>query len=129
MRAKPRILPLATVGPPSPTPIASPQKLGKPGQALWDRIQNEYRIEDAGGIELLTQACFAADRAHSLAAIIARDGETIDTKIGLKEHPCLKSEMAARSFVVRTLERLGLTLEAIKPVGRPSARWRGDHAD
>jgi len=41
----------------------------------------------------------------------------------LREHPGLKHELAARSFVVRTLARLGLDVEAIKPVGRPAARY------
>jgi hypothetical protein len=42
------------------------------------------------------------------------------TKQGLKDHPALKHELANRSFVVRTLHRLGLDVEAIKPVGRPA---------
>jgi len=38
----------------------------------------------------------------------------------------LKHELAARSFAVRTLARLGLEVEAVKPVGRPPAKaWGG----
>jgi hypothetical protein len=37
----------------------------------------------------------------------------------MKEHPLLKHELAARAFVCRTLQRLGLDVEAIKPPGRP----------
>jgi len=88
-------------------------------------IQSEYDIRDSAGAELLTQACLSADRAASLAAIIARDGETIETKIGMKEHPLLKSELGARSFVVRCIEKLGLTLEPIGRIGRPGGGWRG----
>jgi hypothetical protein len=51
---------------------------------------------------------------------IDRDGEVIRTKQGLRDHPGLKHELANRSFVVRTLSRLGLDVEAIKPVGRPA---------
>jgi hypothetical protein len=41
--------------PAAPIPVAPPRKLGKPGQALWDRVQSAYHIEDAGGVELLAQ--------------------------------------------------------------------------
>jgi len=110
---------LTIVEPPTFTPIAPPRKLGKAGQALWDAVQNEFRIEDCGGVELLMQACLAADRAEALAARIDKDGETIHTAMGLKAHPCLKDELAARSFICRTLQRLGITDEAIRPIGRP----------
>jgi hypothetical protein len=112
----------ATVSPP-------PRKLGKTGRVLWDTVMTEYQIHDIGGVELLMQACLAADRADALAEIINRDGETIHTKSGLRAHPCLKDELQNRAFVVRTLERLGLNIESIKPsVGRPPSGfgWRGD---
>jgi hypothetical protein len=38
-----------------------------------------------------------------------------------KEHPLVKHELAARSFVVRTLARLGLDVDHAKPVGRPGS--------
>jgi hypothetical protein len=68
---------------------------------------------------MLFQICAAADRAVECASMIARDGPVISTKHGLKEHPLLKIELASRSFVVRTLQRLGLDVEAVKPQGRP----------
>jgi hypothetical protein len=104
------------------------RKLGKAGTALWGRVQSEYRIEDAGGSELLLQACSALDRAEALAERIAVDGETFRTRLGVpKSHPAIKDELAARAFVVRTLERLGITSENVKPVGRPGAvtSWSG----
>jgi hypothetical protein len=96
-----------------------PRKLGAAGESLWNRVQSEYRIVDVGGIELLTQACLAADRADALAAVIEADGERIVTKSGIKDHPCLKHELAARAFIVKTLQRLGITDEPIKCVGHP----------
>jgi hypothetical protein len=65
------------------------------------------------------QACLAQDRADELAAIIDQDGARIVTKTGIKDHPCLKHELAARAFICRTLQRLGITDEVIKPVGPP----------
>jgi hypothetical protein len=79
----------------------------------------EYRIEDAGGIELLCQACAALDRAEALAAAIAEDGAVVHTRSGPKSHPSCRDELQNRAFVVRTLERLGLNVEAIKSPGRP----------
>jgi hypothetical protein len=54
------------------------------------------------------------------ASQIDRDGELIPTRSGLKEHPGLKGELANRAFVSRTLQRLGLDVEPVRPdVGRP----------
>jgi hypothetical protein len=108
-----------------------PRKLGEPGLALWRAIHTDYRIEDVGSLELLTQICAALDRAERLAAVINGDGEMIRTKSGVKPHPCLPHELAARSFVCRTLARLGLTSEPIAPIGRPPrpVGWRPPDAD
>jgi hypothetical protein len=97
-----------------------PRKLGEHGLKLWNAVQGEYRIDDIGGVEILAQVCAALDRAEALAAQIAIDGETVMTKAGLREHP---------GFVCRNLQRLGLNVEALKPIGRPSG-WspsRHDH--
>ena len=96
--------------------------LGNHGTILWRAIMAEYQIDDGGGVEMLTAACQQLDRAESLREQIDRDGDIIRTKAGLPDHPGLKHELAARAFVVRTLARLGLDVEAIKPVGRPPAR-------
>jgi hypothetical protein len=114
---------------PTLTGIAPPRKLGQYGLSLWNSIQTAYRIDDVGGIELLAQACAAADRVEALAERINADGEVVHTRTGPKAHPALRDELAGRAFIVRTLERLGLNVETIKPVGRPSGGWRGNHAD
>ena len=104
----------------APSAGGPPRKLGPSGTALWRSVTAAYGIEDAGGIEMLAQACQALDRAEALRAAIDRDGEIVRTKAGPKDHPGLKHELANRSFVVRTLQRLGLDVEAIRPVGRPT---------
>jgi hypothetical protein len=113
---------LTLVQPPSTSP-SPPRKLGEHGLALWSRVNGEYDISDAGGIELLAQACAAVDRAEALAECVGRDGVVIYAKQGPKAHPALKEELAARAFICRTLQRLGINVEAIKPPGRP-----GGHA-
>ena len=78
-----------------------------------------YQIDDEGGRELLTLACEALDRAESLRQQIQRDGEVIATRMGIRNHPALKHELANRSFVSKTLVRLGLDVEPVRGIGRP----------
>jgi|SRR5215472_14728115 len=106
---------------PISTAIKPPRKLGDLGSSLWESVQAEYRIDDAAGIELLMQACAAADRIARLSEMIDRDGEMIETKNGPRAHPALREELSQRRFICRTLERLGLNLEPTRPVGRPTS--------
>jgi hypothetical protein len=102
-----------------------PRKLGEAGLNLWNAVQAEYKIDDCGGVELLAQCCAAADRVEALAERIAADGEVIRSRNGLREHPGLRPELAGRSFIVRTLQKLGITSEAIKLPGRPGSGGLG----
>jgi hypothetical protein len=107
-------------GSPEAVPVASPDKLGPVGQALWDRIHREYRIEDAGGCEMLVLACLARDRAATCREQIDQDGEIIKTKNGPREHPLMRAELAAMAFCVKTLRALGLDVEPLRATaGRP----------
>jgi Phage terminase, small subunit len=108
--------PLQLIGNPPATP-QPPRPLGKHGLQLWQRITGEYRIEDSGGQEMLAQACEAANRAQECSATIDKEGGTFDTDRGPKEHPLLKLELANRAFVVRTLQKLGLNYEPVRPTG------------
>jgi hypothetical protein len=100
--------------------LERPQTLGKVGLFLWNRITSAHDISDEGGREMLAQCCAAADRAEALRTQIDQDGETIQTRTGRKDHPLLRHELAARSFVVKTLARLGLNVEPVRGPGRPS---------
>ena len=120
----PRKPPLTLVEPGTTGP-APPRTLNPPGLALWGRIQAEYAIRDAGGVELLTLACEATDRASALAGAIDADGVTIRTRSGIKAHTALRDELAARALAARLLVRLGVTTEPVKSPGRPgnSVGW------
>jgi hypothetical protein len=83
--------------------------LGQAGRTLWDRIQAEYGIHDVGGIELLTNACTGLDRAEALAEAIAAEGVVVPGRFGAKAHPAIAAELAARSFVAKMLQKLGIT--------------------
>ena len=104
---------------PGPTGPKPARKLGEHGMNLWRAIMSEYVIDDAVGIETLTSACQETDRAESLSEQIARDGELIQSERGMREHPALRHQLAARAFVARQLARLGLDVEPLKPIGRP----------
>jgi hypothetical protein len=111
--------PLSLVGDRHSTGPNPPRPLGKYGRAAWDAVQREYAIEDIGGVEMLALVCSAIDRLEALRAEIDRDGEVLRVRGALKSHPAIRDETALRAFVVRTLSRLGLNYEAVKPVGRP----------
>jgi hypothetical protein len=110
-----------------PNPLAPPTGLGEAGAKLWHGIHADYVIDDAGGLAMLAQICAAADRVAEYASTITRDGPTIRTKAGLKDHPLLRHELAAQSFIVRSLHRLGLDIEPARhEIGRPAGPYRGD---
>jgi hypothetical protein len=123
----PKHPPLTLVSP-ATTSIAPPRNLGPHGLNLWNRIQHEYRVDDAGGVEILAQACAGLDRAEELKACIDADGAVVRVRGIPRAHPACKDEIAARAFVVRTLQRLGLSFEAIKsPGGQPRPYgWTGE---
>ena len=117
MAKEPPVALVSTAAAPESQP---PRGIGPDGQSLWQRVMAEYQIEDCGGIEMLAQACQALDRAEALRREIERDGEVLRLRGTIKDHPALKHELANRAFVVRTLARLGLNFEPVKPsVGRP----------
>jgi hypothetical protein len=97
-----------------------PRHLDAPGRAVFDSIMRDYAVTDVVGIEILTIACEALDRAESLRATIMRDGEMLKTRNGTKPHSLLRSELANRMFYIRTLARLDLDTEPARPnPGRP----------
>jgi hypothetical protein len=115
--------PLSIVPPLPATGAEPPVNLGPAGCKLWRSILADYDITDAGGLLLLEQAAFAADRAERLREQIDADGEIIHGRTGPKEHPGLKAEIAARSLLARMLVKLGLHVEPLRPgPGRPPGR-------
>src|SRR5215813_12253207 len=109
--------PNLTVVSPDTTIPDPPIQLGASGLSLWQRIQSEYAIADAGGLELLAQICAAADTVAVLSAEIERDGPVIRTARGTKPNPCLRDLLNHRSFITRTMTKLGINVESVKPMG------------
>src|SRR5262245_6823026 len=124
------IVPLPTAQQPPPRP------LGTHGQALWDRIVQEFRLDDAVAREILCGACQALDRAQLLQAAIDRDGPTVVGPSGsIRAHPGLRDELQNRAFVARSLQRLGLDSELLRsgpgrpPSGGVGISWRDLQGD
>jgi len=95
--------------------------LGKFGLDLWTRVMTAYDIGDVGGIELLTLCCQALDRAECCREEIERAGHMIPSRTGMRSHPLIRDELQCRALAMRTIDRLGINHEAIKPIGRPPA--------
>jgi hypothetical protein len=123
MAKKPR---LTLVDQSAVTVLSPPATLGQTGSTLWRTIMAEYDIRDSGGQEMLKQVCEAADDVAADLAIIKRDGRVIRTKAGLRDHPLIRHALAGRSFVIKSLHRLGLDIEPIRSIGRPTIgnQWR-----
>jgi hypothetical protein len=102
--------------------LEPPRPLGPHGRGLWDSILSENTFDDSAGREMLYHACAALDRAEHCAEIINAEGAVVRSKTGVREHPALRPELANRAFVARTLVRLGLIDEALKPIGRPPTK-------
>jgi hypothetical protein len=79
----------------------------------------EFEVVDAAGLELLTLACEATDRAQKLNALIDADGAVLHGKAGPKAHPALRDELNNRAFAAKCLEKLGVTQQPVRAVGRP----------
>ncbi len=119
--------PLTLVGP-EVTGLQPPFALGKFGRSLWDRIQAEYDVSDAAGVEMLAQACAGADLAERLNEEVERDAAVVRSRGAVRTHPAVKNMIAARAFVVRTLVKLGLNFEPVRvSPGRPGGAfgWMG----
>jgi hypothetical protein len=78
-----------------------------------------YDISDVGGIEMLAVAASAIDRAERCRERINLDGEMIKTRTGMRSHPLIRDELQALALAMRTIDKLGINHELLKPIGRP----------
>jgi hypothetical protein len=127
---KPPETPRFTVVSSEGTGLEPPSSLGAAGAAFWRRVQAEYGIQDIGGLALLEEICAAKDRVESLREAINADGPVVRNKRGggVRGHPALQAELQNRAFIARSLERLGISVEPVKPIGHPTKPfgWTGD---
>jgi hypothetical protein len=119
---------LTVIGPASGrNPIPPPEGLGEAGSKLWTDLHHDYVIDEASGLEMLRQICCTADKVAEYSDTIDRDGAILRTKAGVKEHPLIRHVQTGRSFIVRSLHKLGLDIVTPRTeVGRPASAYRGE---
>jgi P27 family predicted phage terminase small subunit len=108
-------------------PIEFPAHLGDSGRTLWREVQEQYRIEDAGGRQLLLTACEATDRAWRARKLIEQHGEVVLTERGsMRANPACQIERDAWAAQRHALRALNLDTEALRDApGRPPGLQRG----
>ncbi len=110
----------------------TPRQLGKDGGKLWRELRDEYQIDDAAGIALLTTAAECLDRMRAAQETIREHGEVVTDRYNqVKVNPACALEKDARNGFLQALKALNLDLEPIRDrVGRPAGTsipaWKGD---
>jgi hypothetical protein len=99
----------------SSSTLPPPADLGAAGKELWRQITSEFTLESSAEVQQFYQACCMTDRAVKLRKHIDREGEMVEIRGTRRDHPCLKHELGARAFVVRTLANLFPSAAAEKP--------------
>ena len=90
---------------------------------MWVSIINEFGVDDAGSRAVLKEICLTADLVVACREQIAKEGLTIPTKNGSRDHPLTRTLLMSQSFMTRSLIRLGAIADAPKPtMGRPPGR-------
>jgi hypothetical protein len=119
---------LTVIGPASGrNPLPPPEGLGAAGSKLWSDLHRDYVIDEASGLEMLRQICCTADKVAEYSDTVDRDGAILRTKAGVKEHPLIRHVQTGRSFIVRSLHKLGLDIiEPRAGAGRPNGEYRGE---
>jgi hypothetical protein len=110
-----------------PDPLTPPDDLASAGSQLWRDLHRDFEITDASGLAMLHQICCTVDKVTEYSATIERDGAMLRTKSGVKDHPLIRHVLSGRSFIVRSLHKLGLDIIAPRAeAGRPTGDYRGE---
>jgi hypothetical protein len=99
----------------SSSALPPPADLGIAGKKLWKDITREFTLESSAEVQQFYEACCMEDRAVKLRKHIDKEGEMVEIRGALRDHPCLKHELGARAFVTRTLANLFPSPPAEKP--------------
>ena len=97
--------------------LAKPKAVDKPpghlkaaGKALWSTVTGDYPL-NATAKSIIVQACESLDRVRTAQSEIRRDGATIQDRFNqLRQHPALKTEVDARTSLLRCLRLLNCDL-------------------
>ena len=87
----------------------APKHLSSEAKKTWQKLSDEFNIDDNAGLLLLQTAMEAFDRMRQAQAQIRADGMTISDRFGQpKPHPLLITERDARSALLAALKALRL---------------------
>lgn len=107
----------------------APETLSPEAAGWWQRLTDDYGIEDQAGRLLLQTALESFDRMRQCQAAIKQDGPTVPDRFGqLKAHPLATVERDSRNQMLGALKALNLDIEPLKDSpGRPaeSHAWTG----
>jgi hypothetical protein len=101
---------------------APSRPLGEAGMSLWTRILSECVLDEPASLELLQIAAEASQTASDCREAIQLDGVVARNDGGIsRAHPLLAHMLAAAKLASSTLQALGLAVEPIKGMGRPTS--------
>jgi len=109
---------------PAPTKAAEPHPpdhLSEEAQLRWRAMVEEYELDDAGALLILTSAFEHWDRKEMARRQIAKDGLVFRDRWGKpRTHPMVSVELKAQAAFLAALKQLNLDLEPLRDApGRP----------
>jgi P27 family predicted phage terminase small subunit len=104
--------------------IAPPRHLSREAKGWWAKLQEDFGIEDAAGLLILTTAAEAFDRMRGAQKLIKKHGATCLDRFGqTKANPATTIERDSRAAMLAALKALNLDIEPLKEhAGRPAGR-------
>jgi P27 family predicted phage terminase small subunit len=89
--------------------LTPPKHLSAEAKRLWDRLRNDYVLDDSGGLLLLQSALESFDRLQQARAILAKEGIVAKDRFGQgKPHAAAAVEAGARQQMHSALRLLRL---------------------
>jgi len=86
-----------------------PKHLKAEARRMWERLRNDYHIDDAAGLALLQAACEAYERAQEARIAIDKEGAVLADRFGQrKAHPATTIEQASRGQMIAAIRALRL---------------------
>lgn len=99
-----------------------PKHLSREAKGWWNRLLEEYDLADEC-LLLLESALEAFDRMREAQVLLKAEGLVVKDRFDQsRPHPAAAIEVAAKGVMLRNIKALGLDLEPIGPIGRPSGR-------
>ncbi|HJU18586.1 MAG TPA: phage terminase small subunit P27 family [Stellaceae bacterium] len=86
-----------------------PKHLSAEAKRLWQRLRDDFRIDDAAGLLLLKNALEAHDRLTEARRILKKEGIVVRDRFGQpKQNPASLIERDARQQLLAALKALRL---------------------